>query len=117
MKAMKVTLFSVSKTVKAVAAAAVLSLASTAFALDLQQAKAQGLLGETASGYLEPVTANAEAAALAAEINAQRRAEYQRIATKNNIALSDVEALAGKKAIEKTPAGQFVKAGAGWQKK
>jgi len=98
-------------------AAALLICASSAFALDLHEAKAQGLLGETASGYLEPVAANAEAAALAKEINAQRKAEYQRIAAKNNIAISDVEALAGKKAIEKTPAGQYVKVGGQWQKK
>jgi uncharacterized protein YdbL (DUF1318 family) len=102
---------------KTVLIAALLFVTSTAFALDLQQAKAQGLLGETASGYLEPVTANAEATALANSINAQRKAEYQRIATKNNIAISDVEALAGKKAIEKTPAGQYVKVGGNWQKK
>lgn len=88
-----------------------------AFGLDLHQAKEAGLVGETDSGYLAAVTGSSEAAALVQDINAQRKAEYQRIAQKNNIALRDVELLAGKKAIEKTPAGQYVKVGGSWQQK
>jgi uncharacterized protein YdbL (DUF1318 family) len=42
------------------------------------------------------------------DINRKRRSLYQDIAAKNGTALSAVEALAGKKAIEKTPSGQFI---------
>ena len=42
------------------------------------------------------------------DINRKRREVYQDIAAKNGTALSAVEALAGKKAIEKTPSGQFI---------
>ena len=88
-----------------------------AFALDLHTAKSQGLVGETATGYLGVVAESSQVAQLVRDINAQRKAEYQRIASKNNISLADVEALAGKKAIEKTPPGQYVNVGSGWIKK
>ncbi len=93
-------------------------IVSTAlFALDLHDAKEQGLVGETTSGYLEARVSGAETDKLVRDINYQRRAEYQRIADKNNISIADVEALAGKKAIEKTPAGQYIKLGGNWQQK
>ena len=51
-------------------------------------------------------------------INAERKKAYQAIAQRNNTALNVVEALAGKKAIERTPAGQFVRLPSGqWLKK
>lgn len=93
-------------------------LGQPAWALDLQDAKAKGLVGETGSGYLEAVKGGSgEVKALVDSTNALRRKEYERIANKNGIALDKVEALAGKKAIEKTPMGQYVKSGGGWQKK
>ena len=88
-----------------------------AHALDLHSAKQQGLVGETASGYLAVVKPGGGAAALVAKINAQRRAEYQRIAAKNKISAADVEALAGKKAIERTARGQYIRVGGSWRKK
>lgn len=88
------------------------------WALELHDAKNQGLVGETLSGYLAPVgSVTPEISALVSSINSQRKAEYQRIAQKNNIAVKDVEALAGKKAIEKTPAGQYVNVTGQWQRK
>ena len=92
-------------------------LTGTGWAMDLQTAKEQGLLGETASCYLALVQNNPEAAKVAASVNARRKAEYQSIAQKNGIALKDVEQLAGKKAIDKTPKGQFVQADGKWVKK
>lgn len=95
------------------------ALPSSAFALELGEAKQRGLLGETPSGYLEAVKPpTAEVQALMSEINAKRRAEYQRIAKENNTPLSAVEKLAAEKAIEKTPAGQYVKTpGGSWVRK
>jgi len=81
-----------------------------AFGITLDQAKQQGLLGERPDGYLglakpssSPDTVN-----LMKDINRKRRDVYKGIAQKNGTALSAVEALAGKKAIEKTPSGQLI---------
>lgn len=92
---------------------------TTALADALDDAKDAGYVGEQADGYLGVVSASAPAAAaaLVADINAKRRAEYTRIATKNGITLKQVEALAGKKAVERTHAGDWVKIGGGWQQK
>ena len=87
-------------------------------AMDLKQAKALGLVGEQANGYLGLVQDSAEAEGLVKEINSKRKVKYQQIAQKNATKLSVVQELAGKKAMEKTPEGQFVrKASGSWVKK
>ena len=91
--------------------------ANGGFAMDLQSAKQSGLVGETPGGYLGVVKADPGAKSLVDSVNAKRKQEYQDIAKRNNIALKDVEQLAGKKAIDKTPAGQFVQVGGKWVKK
>lgn len=93
-------------------------LPMSVFALSLDEAKAKGLVGEETSGYLGAVETSAEVSELVADINSKRRQKYQEIASKNGTSLSSVEILAGKKAIENTPSGQFVKLpGATWSKK
>lgn len=90
------------------------------WAIELQDAKAQGLLGEQPNGYLGLVKANApaEVTALMNSINAKRRQEYQSIAQRNHTQLNVVEALAGKKAIERTPPGQYIRLPSGqWIRK
>ena len=88
------------------------------FALSLNEAKSKGILGEQPNGYLGVVVSSSEANQLAQDINAQRRDLYKSIAEKNGTALTDVEALAGKKAIDNTPPGGYVKAAnGGWVKK
>ncbi|MCI5150468.1 MAG: DUF1318 domain-containing protein [Candidatus Electrothrix sp. MAN1_4] len=94
-----------------------LLLCQPAFALELSDAKAQGLVGETPTGYLDVVKASSKAKQLIKEINAKRKIHYQQIAKKNKTPLSAVEKLAGKKALEKTPAGQYIKVGGKWVKK
>ncbi len=96
---------------------ATLLTATSALALDLDEAKSRGLVGETSGGYLAPVVSSAEVEALVSSINSQRKAHYLKIASKNDISLAAVEVRAGKKAIEKTPAGQYISTGEGWQKK
>ncbi|MEH8020630.1 MULTISPECIES: YdbL family protein [Rheinheimera] len=83
----------------------------------LGQAKAQGLVGEQANGYLGAVTSNADANDIVKLINDARRAEYSRLAQQNNIAVADVEAMAGKKAIERTNSGHFILLDGKWVKK
>ena len=94
-----------------------LSMALPAFALDLGEAKSGGLVGETSSGYLAAVKSSGDVDALVASINSKRKAQYQKIAQKNGISVQAVEVRAGQKAIGKTPAGQYVNTGGGWQKK
>jgi uncharacterized protein len=97
-----------------------LVLAPLAWALTLDQAKEAGLVGEDASGYIAAVAAkpSSEVKALVDDINARRRAEYERIAAANNIGVEDVEKLAGKKAIEKSPDGDYIRLpGEDWRKK
>jgi uncharacterized protein YdbL (DUF1318 family) len=84
-------------------------LAGQAFALDLGSAKAQGYVGEQANGYLGIVKNAPGVSELVSDINSRRKAHYQDIARNNGTSLDVVEALAGKKAIEKTPRGQYVR--------
>jgi uncharacterized protein YdbL (DUF1318 family) len=83
---------------------------SFAWALDLESAKSQGLVGELQSGYLAPIEGkdSAEVSKLVSTINSKRKAEYHKIAQTSGTTLSAVEALAGKKAIEKTLPGNYV---------
>jgi len=94
-----------------------IGMAVPAVALDLGAAKEAGLVGETNTGYIAAVKPSKEVDALVADINSQRKTQYRNIAEKNGISLQAVEARAGLKAIEKTPAGEYVNTGAGWQKK
>lgn len=95
-----------------------LMLITSAHALGLGAAKSQGLVGETPSGYLQAVgSATAEVNQLINQINQKRRAEYASIAKKNGTSLKNVEALAGKKAIERSRPGEHVLIGGKWRKK
>lgn len=101
-----------------------LSLSLPVVALDLNQAmsalgdaKTSGLLGEMPNGYLGVVKPEGQAAEIARLINQARRAEYQKLASQNGIALADVEAIAGQKAIDKTPAGQYIQVQGRWLRK
>jgi len=95
-----------------------LGLAAPALALGLADAKAKGLVGEQADGYLGVVSGGGEASALVQEVNAKRRAEYAEIAKKRGTAVDDVAALAGAKLVSRTPSGQYVRDSTGkWVKK
>ncbi|MGQ7956665.1 YdbL family protein [Pseudomonas sp. SP16.1] len=101
-----------------------LCLSLPAYALNLNQAmsalgaaKASGQLGEQPNGYLGVVKPGGQAEEIARLINQARRAEYQKVAKDNGIGLADVEAIAGKKAIDRTPQGQFIQLNGQWLKK
>ena len=88
------------------------------WALGLGEAKSQGLIGETPSGYLEPVSGMTDAIGdLIGKINTQRREHYKKIATQNNTSLAAVESLAGQKAMDNTKPGHYIKVGGKWVKK
>ncbi len=104
-------------------AAALLASATAvaAFAADLglDDAKREGLVGETTEGYVAAVDDSPSAAvkALVEEVNARRRSEYLRIAKDNGLELPQVEALAAKKAIDKTRPGDWVRLNGDWRRK
>ncbi len=93
---------------------------SVAAASALTQPKADGWVGEQANGYLGLVRDDApvEIKALIKDVNAKRKAGYQRIATAQGTSLADVEKVGGNKAFEKTAAGNYVRDASGrWRKK
>ncbi|WP_447595035.1 YdbL family protein [Aquipseudomonas campi] len=99
-----------------------LSLPAMALSLNeamsaLGPAKAAGQLGEQPDGYLGVVSNSGQAGEVARLINQARQAEYQRLAKDNGLQLGDVEALAGQKALEKTPSGQYIQVNGKWVRK
>jgi len=102
------------------AAAPVLFAMSPVRAQSLDEAKANGWLGERIDGYVGVVRADtpAELRALAEDINARRRQKYAEIAEKRDVPVEAVAQIAGKKLIEQAPAGQFVLGADGqWRQK
>ena len=90
------------------------------WALTLEEAKTQGIVGERPDGYLGVVQpgASAEAQALVNDVNQKRRHMYEDIARRNSTKLEAVEMLAGKTAIDHTKPGHFVQRPSGqWVKK
>ena len=86
----------------------------------LTQPKADGLIGEQASGYIGLVTNNvpADVRKLVNEVNAKRKAGYQKIAAKQGTSLAEVERVGGNTAIDKTLKGNYIRDASGaWRKK
>ena len=94
-----------------------LLICQAALTMDLQTAKSRGMVGETMTGYLAPVQTTSEVQQLVNTINAKRRQHYSQIAKRNNTSLQAVEQLAGKKAIAKTPSGQYININGSWIRK
>ncbi|HEA51004.1 YdbL family protein [Marinobacter antarcticus] len=99
-----------------------LALPAMAMSLDeaknaLESSKSQGLVGETQAGYLAAVNADPKAQELVSAINDARREAYKKIAEKHGIAVTKVETVAGQKAVEKTPPGQYIQVDDRWVKK
>ena len=88
---------------------------------ELDDAKAQGLVGEKASGYLgipNQQAVSEDVITLIKDINNKRKAKYIEIALKNNLKTDAVAKLANKKAIEKTEVGNYYQTQDGkWLKK
>jgi uncharacterized protein YdbL (DUF1318 family) len=93
-------------------------MAFSAWAISLDDAKKQGLVGEMPNGYLGVVVDSTEAKSLAATVNKKRKSIYINLARKNKITLQQVTALAAEKAFAKTQAGHYIKNSSGqWIKK
>lgn len=99
-------------------AALAITLPQLAFALSLEDAKSQGLVGERSDGYLGAVSTASDVVILVKDINNKRRDEYERIAKQNGQPRSVIEKLAASKAYERTPSGQYLQGSDGsWMKK
>jgi uncharacterized protein YdbL (DUF1318 family) len=95
-----------------------LTFSFNALALTLQDAKAQGKVGEQPSGYLGLVVDNAQVQALVKQVNGKRKQIYLKLARKHKVSVAQIAARAGEKALKKTQAGHYIKNAAGqWVKK
>ncbi len=94
------------------------TLAFSAWAISLDRAKQQGLVGEMPNGYLGVVVASSEVTSLVNMVNKKRKDIYINLARKNNITMQQMTKLAGEKSISKTQAGHLIENAAGeWVKK
>lgn len=102
-----------------------LTFASPAFAdlasdkVTVDAAKASGVVGEQADGYLGIVSsADATVTAAVNEINAARANVYADTAAKTGTSRDAASQATGVQLIARTPAGQYVKPlGGNWRKK
>ena len=101
------------------ALAVALLLGAPAAASPLDDAKQAGHLGEQADGYVGVRSGAPDSAQqLAGRVNAGRSERYAEIAAKNATDPAAVAALAGKKLIDRAPAGQWVRDSSGkWRRR
>ena len=92
----------------------------SAWAIDIGTAKTQGLVGEANTGYLVAVEtpASAEVKALIANVNAKRKAQFERAARKTNTTVPQVANRFYELAVQKTRPGHYYQDRNGrWKKK
>jgi len=96
------------------------------FALTLDDARAQGLVGEDWTGYVAAVSASpsAEVKALIADVNAKRKAVYEQIAKQNStaqdpVSADDIARIGAPKVFERAAPGTYIRTAAGqpWKRK
>ena len=92
-------------------------IASPAAALTLDEARAQGLVGEQPDGYVGIVQDGPGVRDLVSSVNDQRRAHYQGIAQQNGVPIQAVEQQAGQQLIERAGSGIYVLTPSGWQRR
>jgi uncharacterized protein YdbL (DUF1318 family) len=85
-----------------------LSYSFGCWALTLEQAKNQGLVGESLSGYLVVRKADPEVEILIQQVNNKRKEQYQRVAQSTGSNLEEVEQRSGQKLIERAQAGEWI---------
>ena len=83
------------------AASVLLVITSQAWALNLQEAKSNRLVKETATGYLVVMdVSQKDAVSLVNDVNAKRKSKYTEIANRNNVPVRSVEIQAAKKLMK-----------------
>lgn len=84
-------------------------IAQPAWALTLDEARQQGRVGETLSGYVAARQQDNETQALVKHINEGRRTQYQRLSQQNALTTSDIASIAGQKLVSRAAAGEYVR--------
>lgn len=105
------------KTIKYFSALLLVLFSTVVFASSLGDAKKQGLVGENDRGYVGIIVDSPQTRQLVDSVNAKRKAAYMELAKKNNIPLSQVEALAAEKTYAKTRSGNYIWKNGRWVKK
>ena len=91
-----------------------------AWAIDIDDAKSQGLVGEATNGYLAAVKspASTEVKALISEVNAKRTAQFEKAAAKTGASVEQVQYRFYELAVQRTKSGNFYQDQNGnWKKK
>ncbi|BAN96473.1 hypothetical protein E05_17070 [Plautia stali symbiont] len=94
---------------KGIALLLALLLVPSAWALTLDQARQQGRVGETLSGYIAARQQDDETLALVKRINEGRSQQYQRVAQQNNLTTAEVARIAGEKLVNRAGSGEYVR--------
>jgi uncharacterized protein YdbL (DUF1318 family) len=105
---------------KIFAAIGLLLVLQNAWAIDIRDAKEQGLVGEANTGYLAAVQspASAEVRALIADVNAKRKSEFEGTAQKTGTTVAQVAFRFYELAVQKTAPGHYYQDSSGsWRKK
>ena len=105
---------------KIFAAIGLLLLLQNAWAIDIHDAKAQGLVGEANTGYIAAVQspASAEVRALIADVNGKRKTHFEETARKTGTTVAQVANRFYELALQKTSPGHFYQDSNGrWKKK
>ncbi|NIY46538.1 YdbL family protein [Cedecea colo] len=97
------------KTVIKGALICILMFSQPLWAITLNEARQQGRVGETLSGYIAPVRQDKETLALVKSINEARASRYQQLADSNNISVDEVAKLAGQKLVTRAQPGEYVR--------
>jgi len=105
---------------KMIAAIGLTLLLQNAWAIDIREAKAQGLVGEANNGYIAAVQApaSAEVRSLIRDVNARRKTQFARTAQKTGATMQQVAHRFYELAVQKTTPGNYYQdAGGRWRKK
>ncbi len=105
---------------KIFAAIGLVLLLQNAWAIEIHDAKAQGLVGEASSGYLVALTTpvSSEVKALIANVNAKRKAKFRSTAEKTGTTVAQVSNRFYELAVQRTAAGHYYQDKNGrWKKK
>lgn len=103
-----------------IAVIGLLSLMQSAWAIDIRDAKDQGLVGEANTGYIAAVQspASAEVRALIADVNEKRKAKFTETANKTGVTVPQVANRFYELAVQKTAKGHYYQDSSGnWKKK
>lgn len=95
-----------------------MAFALPALAMDLQEARNTGLVGEARAGYVQAIGDNPEIAEFVADINAKRKAEYVRISQENGQPSNIVAKMAAEQILNRLRAGNYYEGADGsWKKR